>query len=78
MRAREGQALQLIDALRADMHRAWNGSADAVIRDLRDLNNAAQRKARELERTVDKISKLADVLHTIDRAMQLVGGLRAR
>lgn len=78
VRAREAQALQLIDALRADMRRDWHGSAAAVMRDLRDLNSTAQRKARELEQTVDKVGKLTDVLHTIDRAMKLVGGLMGR
>lgn len=75
VRAREGEALELIDALRAGMFRGWNGSAAAVMRELRQINKAAQRKVRELEETVDKAGKVADILNTIDRAIQLVRGL---
>ena len=75
VRAREAEALRSIDALRSDMHRTWNGSATAVMRDLRDLNNAAQRKVRELGEAVDKVGKVADILNTIDRAIALVSGL---
>ena len=75
VRAKEAEALQLIDALRAEMHRAWNGSAATVMRNLREINNTAQRKVRELEEAVDKVGKVADILNTIDRAIQLVSGL---
>ena len=75
VRAREAEALELIDALRADMNRTWNGSAATVMRDLRDINNTAQRKVRELEETADQVGKVADILSTIDRAIQLVAGL---
>ncbi len=75
VRAREAEALQSIEALRAQMFEDWNGSAAAVMRELREINNTAQRKVRELEDAVDKAGKVADILNTIDRAMQLVGGL---
>ena len=74
-RAKEAEAQKLIDALRAEMYRNWNGSAAKVMRDLREINNTAQRKVRELEDTVDKTAKVADILNTIDRAIQLVSGL---
>lgn len=74
-RAREAEALQLIDALRADMFQDWNGSAAGVMRQLRDINNTAQRKVRELDEAVDKVGKVAEILDTIDRALQLVSGL---
>ena len=75
VRAKEAEAQKLIDALRADMFRDWSGSADTVMRDLREINNTAQRKVRELEDAVDKVGKVADILGTIDRAIQLVSGL---
>lgn len=75
VRAKEAEALQLIDALRAEMFQDWNGSAAAVMRELREINNTAQRKVRELEEAVDKVAKVADILNTIDRAIRLVSGL---
>ena len=75
VRAKEAEAQQLIDALRAEMFQDWNGSAAAVMRKLREINNAAQRKVRELDDAVDKAGKVADILDTIDRALQLVAGL---
>lgn len=75
VRAREAEALQLIDALRAKMFRDWNGSAAAVMRELRAINKMAQRKVRELEEAVDKAGKVADILNTIDRAIRLVSAL---
>jgi uncharacterized protein YukE len=75
VRAKEGEALELIDALRAEMSRSWNGSAAAVMRGLREINNTAQRKVRELEETADKVGKVADILNTIDRAIELGSGL---
>ena len=75
VRAKEAEALQLIDALRAEMFQDWNGSAAGVMRELRDINKMAQRKVRELEEVVDKVGKVADILNTIDRAIQLVSGL---
>jgi hypothetical protein len=75
VRAKEAEALQLIDALRADMHKDWKGLADAVMRDLREINNTAQTQVRELDKVVDKVAKVADILNTIDRAIQLVSGL---
>ena len=75
VRAREAEALRQIDTLRAEMFDDWNGSAAAVMRELREINNTAQRKVRELEEAVDKVGKVADILNTIDRAIRLVGGL---
>ena len=75
VRAKEAEALQLIDALRAEMFQDWNGSAAAVMRELREINKTAQRKVRELEDVVDKVGKVADILNTIDRAIRLVSGL---
>jgi hypothetical protein len=75
VRAKEAEAQQLIDALRAEMFQDWNGSAAAVMRELRDINNSAQRKVRELDEAVDKVGKVADILDTFDRALQLVAGL---
>ena len=45
------------------------------MRQLRDINNTAQRKVRELDEAVDKVGKVAEILDTIDRALQLVSGL---
>ena len=75
VRAKEAEALQQIDALRAKMFQDWNGSAAAVMRELREINKTAQRKVRELEDAVNKVGKVADILNTIDRAIQLVSGL---
>lgn len=75
VRAREAEALQRVDALRADMLRTWNGSAAAIMRDLRAINAAAQRKVRELQDAVDKVGKVADILDAIDRALRLARSL---
>jgi hypothetical protein len=75
VRAKEAEALELIDRLRADMFRTWNGSAADVMRQLRAINNTAQRGVRELADAVDKSGKVAHILDTIDRAIRLASGL---
>lgn len=75
IRLREKQAAKIIDDLRADMFRSWNGQAKKVMTDLRGINESAQRKVRELESSVDKVGKVAAVLGVIDRAITLATGL---
>lgn len=75
VRDREEQASKIIDDLRSDMLRAWNGRADKIMEDLRGMNENAQRKVRELESAIDKAGKVADILGVIDRAIALAGGL---
>lgn len=75
VRYREKRAARVIDDLRADMFRTWNGQAKKIMVDLRGINENAQRKVRELETTVDKANKVADILSVIDRAIALVSGL---
>jgi len=75
VRDREKQAAQVIDDLRSDMFRTWNGQASNIMTDLRSINDNAQRKVRELESAVNKASKIADILGVIDRAIALVKGL---
>ncbi len=75
VRDREQQAAQIIDDLRSDMFRTWNGQASKIMTDLRGINESAQRKVRELESAVDKVGKLADVLSVIDRAITLGSSL---
>ena len=75
VRKREKEASELVDQLRGDMLRGWSGQAKKVMEDLRAMNAQAQRKVRELETTADKVSKVADILSVIDRAINLVGAL---
>jgi hypothetical protein len=75
VRAREKKASEVIDDLRSDMFRKWNGQADQVMADLRAVNENAQRKVRDLESAVDKTGKVADILGVIDRAISLASGL---
>lgn len=75
VRDREKQAAKVIDDLRSDMFRTWSGQANTIMIELRGINENAQRKVRELETTVDKARKVADVLGVIDRAITLVSGL---
>ena len=75
VRDREKQAAKVIDDLRSDMFRTWNGQANKIMADLRELNGSAQRKVRELESAADKAGKVADILGLIDRAITLAGGL---
>ena len=75
VRDREKQASKVIDDLRSDMFRTWNGQASRIMADLRGINENAQRKVRELESAVDKAGKVADILGVIDRAITLVSGL---
>ncbi len=75
VRSREKEAAKVIDDLRSDMFRTWNGQASTVMADLRGINENAQRKVRELESAVDKVGKVADILGVIDRAIKLISGL---
>lgn len=75
VRRREDEAMQTIDALRADMLSVWSGNAAAVMRDLRAINTDAQRRVRELGDAVDRAQKLADILIRIDQAIALARGL---
>lgn len=75
VRSREKQAAKVIDDLRSDMFRTWNGQANSIMTDLRGINENAQRKVRELESAADKAGKVADILGVIDRAISLVSGL---
>ena len=75
VKKREKKALKIIDKLRGEMLRSWNGQAASVMTDLRQVNETAQRKVRELEDAIDKVSKVADILGVIDRAINLVSGL---
>ena len=75
IRSREKQAAQVIDDLRSDMFRSWNGQANKIMTDLRRINENAQRKVRELQSAADKAGKVADILGVIDRAITLASGL---
>ncbi len=72
VRQQESEALILIDALRGDMIRNWNGQADILMQDLRAINEQAQRKVRELESAVKKVEKLAEIIGVIDKAINLI------
>lgn len=74
-RKREKEAQKVVDMLRGEMFRSWNGQAASVMRDLRQMNENAQRKVRELEKVADKVGKVAEILSVIDRAINLVSGL---
>ena len=65
----EQRLADLIRRLRVDIMQQWQGDADTVMQDLRALNEKAQQKVRELERTVKKIEKVSEIIGIIDTGL---------
>lgn len=64
-----------INQLRINMLQQWQGDAGALMTELRQSNEKAQRRLRELKDTQDRAGKLADILGLIDRGLGALAGL---
>jgi hypothetical protein len=61
-----------IRVMRAKIALQWQGDADSIIQQLRGLNEQGQTIIRELDRSADKVGKVAKVLTLIDKGLKLV------
>jgi len=61
-----------IRAMRAKIALQWQGDADAVILQLRLLNEQGQRIIRELDQSADRVGKVAKVLALFDQGLKLI------
>lgn len=64
-----------IDKMRVEIAKDWQGSADALLQQLRGLNEQAQTVIRDLDSAADKAAKVTKVLKLLDKGLQLVKGL---
>ena len=71
----EESLAEIIRRLRVSIMLQWQGDAVEVMKELRVLNNKAQQKVRELEDTVNKAEKVADILSIIDKGLAAVSKL---
>ena len=70
--AAEKKLASLINKLRVNLMRKWQGSAAKLMTDLRERNERAQRRLRELAESRDRAAKIADILTEIDQGMKTV------
>ena len=68
----EERLAEIIRRLRVNIMQQWQGDAVAVMEELRDLNAKAQQKVRELERTIEKAEKVAEIIGVIDKGLAAV------
>jgi hypothetical protein len=61
-----------INKLRVNLMRNWQGSAANLMSDLRQRNERAQRRLRELKDAQDRAGKIADILTEIDKGLGTV------
>lgn len=71
----EKRLAQEIKKLRVNMMLDWQGDAVELMAKLRQSNEQAQRRVRELKEAQDRTEKLADILGLIDRGLASVSGL---
>lgn len=71
----EQQLAQRIDILRGQVMQDWLGDAQQVMGELRDLNDKAQAKIRDLRSAADKAAKLSEFASVLDQGLQLLAGL---
>ena len=71
----EEQLTEIIRRLRVSIMQQWQGDATVVMQELRALNKKAQQKVRELERTVEKIEKVGEIVAIIDKGLAAVSKL---
>lgn len=68
----EEKLADVIRRLRVEIMREWQGDATEVMTRLRALNKKAQQKVRELEDTIEKAEKVAEIIEVIDSGLQAV------
>ena len=71
----EERLAEIIRRLRVSIMQQWQGDATVVMQELRALNNKAQQKVRELERTVQKVEKVGEIVAIIDKGLAAVAKL---
>ena len=64
-----------IDTLRAKVMQTWNGDAQQILTNLKNLNEKAQDKIRQLRKTVDKVQKLTELVSLLNQGLSLLSGL---
>ncbi len=74
----EEQLADRISRLRVNLMQQWQGDASQLLVELRQSNENAQRRLRELEDAQDKAEKLANILGLIDRGLAAVAMLVPR
>lgn len=71
----EENLAEIIRRLRVSIMQQWQGDATAVMKELRTLNNKAQKKVRELENTIKKVEKVSEIITIIDDGLTAVSKL---
>ncbi|GAB4186891.1 MAG: hypothetical protein Tsb002_11710 [Wenzhouxiangellaceae bacterium] len=66
-----------INLLRSKVMDDWSGNADNIMQQLRDLNEEAQGKIRELRSATDKAQKVTEFVAILDKGLGLLSGLLA-
>ena len=59
------------------MMASWQVDATALMADLRNLNDLAQRRVRQLQDAQDRVAKVAEIVGFIDRGLAAVAGIVA-
>ena len=70
--AAEKKLARQINKLRVNLMRSWQGDAANLMADLRNRNERAQRRLRELKDAQDRAGKIADILTDIDDGLGAV------
>lgn len=66
-----------VDKLRSGLMQQWQGDADSIVTELRDLNEKAQSKIREMRNATNKTEKVREVVGILDKGLQLVTNILA-
>lgn len=68
----EERLAEVIRRLRVNIMQQWQGDAVLVTQELRDLNAKAQKKVRDLDRSIRKAEKVAEIVNIIDNGLAAV------
>ncbi len=74
---REKELARQLKDLRVKMMASWQVDATALMADLRNLNDLAQRRVRQLQDAQDRVAKVAEIVGFIDRGLAAVAGIVA-
>jgi len=75
--AAEKKLAAQIDKLRSNLMQQWQGNAQNILTELRDLNQKAQGKIREMRNATNKADKVSEVVSILDKGLKLVSDLLA-
>lgn len=64
-----------IDQLRSKLMQQWQGDADTILAELRDLNEKAQGKIREMRNATNKAEKAGEVVKVLDKGLDLISSI---